>query len=405
VGEEKPQPLEGIRVLEYGVFHAGPGGAAILGDLGARVVKIETPAGDPIRFWTDIAGLDLALPNGEGVVFEAANRNKRGICLDIERPEGREIFSRLAAGADVFLTNLRKTTKAALGLDYSAIRRLNPRIVHASVSGYGPEGPMADAGAFDPLGQACSGMMFVTGRDEPALIHLGVLDQAAAIAVSHAVLTALFHRERTGAGQEVHVSLYSTALWLQYVNLMATRLLSIDPCVTSDRSRHSPLRNRFQCKDGRWLLSAHHPDEKYWDRFCRAIGRSDLLTDGRYTDGAGRPCRFEELNRLLDGVFAQRALDEWLQELTAAGLMFSPIRHIREVPTDPQAIGNRYVVPFHHPLFGEVQIPGYPFHFSACSAGTRSAAPRLGEHTDEVLQEIGYGDAEIGRLRAQGVIA
>ena len=317
---------------------------------------------------------------------------------------GPEVFERLVGRADVFVTNLRRSTRARIGLDYDAIRRVNARIVYAAVSGYGPEGPMADTGAFDPLGQALSGMMFVTGGAEPALIHLGVLDQATAIALSHAVLTALFQRERTGKGQQVEVSLYGTALWLQYANLMVANLLERDPCVTADRRRHSPLRNRFRCRDGRWILSAHHPDEKYWARFCRAIGRADLLADPRYTDDRGRPCGFEELHRLLDEVFAERSCDEWMGVLLAAGLMCCPVRQIGEVGSDPQAVANGYVVPFEHPLLGPVRIPGYPVHFSAARAGTRSAAPRLGEHTDEVLREIGLSDDEIGQLRAKGAV-
>jgi crotonobetainyl-CoA:carnitine CoA-transferase CaiB-like acyl-CoA transferase len=403
--QEKEGPLDGIRVLECAVFHAGPGGSAILGDLGAEVIKIETPAGDPERHWTNAGGIDFSLPNGDSAMFEGSNRNKRGICLDMKKEKGREIFDRLAREADVFVTNLRKSTKVKLGLDYPTLARLNPKIIHASVSGYGLEGPMSDLGAFDPLGQARSGMMFVTGSPEPKMLHLGLLDQATAITLSHAILTALFVRERKGIGQEVHVSLYSTALWIQYANLMLSSFLSTDPCVATTRSNHSPLRNAFCCRDGGWILGTHHPEERYWPSFCEATGKTDLLNDPHFTDDVGRPTHFVELIEIFDEVFTTRTRDEWMEIFRERGLMFSSVQHVSEVTSDPQALANDYVVPFDHPTQGRVDLPGYPVHFSACRSGTRSAAPTLGQHTDEILREIGYGDSELDTLRQEGVIS
>ena len=257
-------PLQGIFVLEYGVFHAGPGAGAILGDLGAEVVKIEDLTGDPERYWTKLAGMDMAMPNGESAMFQFSNRNKRSICLDINPDKGRRVLEQLVARADVFLTNVRQSTKKKLGLDYETLRGLNSRMIHANVSGYGPEGFMSDMGAFDPLGLARSGMMFATGSQEPKAMHIGILDQATAIAASHAVMTALYVRERTGRGQEVHVSLYSVGQWLMAAGLMLNSLLGIDPVIPEDRSVHSPLRNRYRCKDGKWIVCTHHPEEKYW---------------------------------------------------------------------------------------------------------------------------------------------
>ena len=402
--QELERPLDGIRIVEYGVFHAGPGANAILGDLGAEVIKIETASGDPERYWTNVAGFDLSLNNNESIIFEASNRNKKGICLDIQTKKGREIFGRLIQDADVFLTNLRGSTKKQLNIDYETVAEINPQIIYAGVSGYGRRGSMSDLGAFDPLGQARSGMMFVTGTSEPAMIHLGILDQATAITVSHAIITALFYRERKGIGQEVHVSLYSTALWMQYINLLLASVLSINPCLTADRTQHSPLRNRFRCRDGKWILGTHHPEEKYWATFCNATDQSGLLDDRHYTNDSGGPINFIELNKIFDEVFAGRSRDEWMDIFQAHGLMFCSVQQIQEVPDDPQALENDYLMPFTHPVQGPVTIPGYPVQFSKCGAGTRSAAPKLGEHTDQVLHNLGYSGPEIEKLKKSKII-
>jgi len=403
-GKEKKYPLEGIKIVEYGVFHAGPGGNAILGDLGAEIIKIESGSGDPMRQWVKVAHLDFSLDNDNNVMFETSNRNKKGIFLDIKREKGRDIFHQLIKDADVFLTNLRKSTKKKLGIDYENIAKINNRIIHANVSGYGPKGPMDDLGAFDPLGQACSGMMYATGTEEPALISHAVLDQATAIALSHAVITALFHRERCGVGQEVHVSLYSTALWLQTPTLMISNVLSIDPCPPIDRAQHSPLRNRFRCKDGKWIAGTNHPEERFWPVFCSAMGRDELLDNPDFTDSEGYPVASPKLIALFDKIFLTRTRDEWMDIFLPNGLMFSPVRHIDEIQKDPQALANDYIVPFKHPVHGEWNVPGYPVHFSECKAGFRSSAPTQGEHTDEIMMDMGYSEDEIKGLKNEGVI-
>ena len=402
--QHKEKPLEGIKVVEYGVFHAGPGGGAILGDLGADVIKIENPAGDPLRHWTSVAGFDFSIAGNESLMNEISNRNKKAICLDINTEKGKSILHKLVREADVFLTNLRKSTKAKLGIDYAVLSKINPRIIHANVSGFGPEGPMADMGAFDPLGQAWSGMTFVTGTEHPALTHIGLLDQATAITLSHAVLTALFVRERKGIGQAVHISLYGTALWMQYINLMITNTFSVDPCIPADRNHHSPLRNAFCCKDAKWIIGTHHPENKYWGTLCEVTGQSALLEDPRYTDPHGKPIKSAELVHLFDEVFATRTSAAWMDVLTGAGLIFAPIQKIADVKSDPQALANNYVTPFTHPTLGDIQIPGYPIQFSACEAGTHAAAPKLGEHTDEILADLGYAADDIKRFKDEDIV-
>ena len=402
--EKMPMPLEGVRVVEYAVYHAGPGAGAILGDLGAEVIKIEEGRGDPERLWLDVGGIDLRAPDGQSIWYHLSNRNKKGICLNIETDMGREIFLRLIRSADVFLTNLRKSTKKKLRIDYEALSEINPRLVHANVSGFGPKGPLSDNGAFDPLGQGRSGMMFSTGNKEPALINVGVLDQATAIAASHAIVSALFFRERTGIGQEVHVSLYGTGMWLLYGNMIMNAGLGVDPNISWDRSKNSPLRNWFCCKDDKWIIGTHHPEERYWPDFCTATGKTELLDDPRFADKNERRKHCAELVEIFDEVFVGKTREEWIDILTSRGLMFGPVQRIQEVFEDPQSLANNYVTDFVHPEFGSMRIPGYPIHFSSARAETHMPAPTLGEHTDSIMRQLGFTDEEIQELRDKETI-
>lgn len=401
-----PGPLEGIRIVEYAIWHAGPGASAILGDMGAEVIKIETLKGDPERLQK---GLGAVRFGGTGdpdwsFLFEFSNRNKKGICLDIKTEKGREIFDSLIKDADVFLTNLRNSTKPKLGIDYQTLAEINPKIVHASVSGFGLKGPMNDIGAFDPMGQAVSGMMFLTSDDEPILLQTVILDQMTSITASHAILSALLVRERQGIGQEVHVSLYSSALWLMHANLLVTSLMKVNPISAWNRLENPPLRNCYRCKDGNWIMGTHNPEEKYWPEFCELTGQKQLLDDPRFANEIGRVSHGEELIPLFDKVFLTRTRDEWMAMFREKGFMFAPVQRIDEVLADLQAIENDYVVDFDHLLFGQVKLPGFPVTFSANRAGTTSLSPALGEHTDSVLQNLGYDETEIKTLKREGII-
>ena len=402
--DAKPGPLEGIRVVEYGVFHAGPGAGAILGDLGAEVIKIEESSGDPMRQWSRTGMVIFGMPNGKSAMFEVSNRNKKGVCLGIKTEKGREVFNRLIKWADVFLTNLRPSTKKELGIDYASMVKVNPKIVHANVSGYGPNGPLSDLGAFDPLGQARSGMAYLAGNDYPTPLHLGILDQSTAIAASHGIITALLARERKGIGQEVHISLYSTAMWLMYCNFMIKSLIGIDPNMRWDRSLNSPLRNAFQCKDSKWIIGTNHPEERWWPVLCKATGQEHLIKDPRFVDQQSRFDNCPELVAIFDEVFLAKTRDEWMEIFVGYQLMFSSVQQMEEVFTDPQAQANDYIRNFDSPSFGELQVPGYPVHFSACDAGIRSFAPEIGEHTQMVLEALGYSPEEIQRLKNEGIV-
>ena len=400
------QPLQGIRVLEWAIYHAGPGGPAILGDLGAEVIKIEQPkVGDPLRARVKF-GRSYFEFKERNLFFEGANRNKKSIILDLSKEEGREIAYRLAAKSDVFLTNIRQETVDKMKMGYPILHEINPRLIYTSVTAYGPYGPDSWRGGFDYQGQARSGLMLSTGEpDMPPLITLfGIMDQVTAIWASHAVLSALVMRDRFGIGQQVQVSILGSALGLQYFNVLIGALTNEAP--RHKRSDTDPLRNYYQCKGGNWIcftLPTLQPG--LWEEFCRTIERPDLEQDPKFVSFEKRMENSGELIAILDGIFATKTREEWHEYLGRHGLLSSPVNSPIELKDDPQITENKYIVEFDHPALGRVLFPGYPVHFSEAFAGLRTAAPELGEHTEEVLREVGgYSDEEIKGFREREII-
>jgi len=405
--EQSPRaPLTGIKVIEVGVWHAGPGANVVMADLGAEVIKIESLRGEPERHTGKFGNMDTeSLDSGDWtLIYEISNRNKQSVQLDIGSDEGRQIVHKLVAGADVFLTNLRRDTVQKLGIDYESLSVINPRLVYARTTGFGPKGAMAGQGAYDTLGQAYSGMLFLAGNEEPAPLSVLILDQMAAIATSHAIITALLSRSMTGVGQDVHVSLYSSAIWLNYANLMTTSALGKEIDLSWNRRHHGVLRSMFRCADGVWLAGTHHPEDPYWQRFCAAIQRPDLAEDPRLATRVLRAEHLPDLYDLLDDVFATRPSEEWLEIFAAEGLLFAPVRRFEDVLHDPQAEANDYIVDVNHPRLGALRVPGYPVTFGKDCPAPYRPAPSLGQHTDSVLASLGLDDDAIAGLRDRKVI-
>jgi len=400
------QPLKGIRALEWGAFHAGPGALAILGDLGAEVIKIELPkSGDPIRLLTRFGNFPVS-KNGFSVFYEGANRHKKSIALDLSKKEGKQIAYRLVSKCDVFLTNFRANAVESQRMTYADLREINPRLIYAAVSAFGSRGPDRDAGGFDFLGQARSGLMMCTGEpDMPPLIsQFGLIDQVTAITASHAILTALYVRERTGLGQELKVSLLSSAMFLQYFNVLTALMMGQD-VPRHQRKSTDPLRNFYECRDGKWLCMtvAHHPTA--WRNFCLAIDHPELEHDARFENRDRRFENRDDFIAFLDTVFVSRTRDEWVPILSERDVFCSPVNTAVELTKDPQTTANDYVIDTSHRLFGDIKVPGYPIEFSETPANPGFTAPKLGEHTREILRDIGgYSETEITRFQKDGVV-
>jgi len=402
-----PMPLEGIRVIDWTIWQQGPVASVMLGDLGADVIKIEERVGgDPGRGILKAQGLDLRdRPN---FYFEANNRNKRSLTVDLKHPAGVAIVQRLAERADVFVQNFRKGVAGRLGLDAATLRARNPRLVYASASGYGPEGPESGAPSFDYLGLARSGIMYSCGEpdDEPLAIAGGIADQMGAIMLAYGVVTALLARERTGRGQEVDASHLGSMAWLQGLGLSARLMLGRALPRQPRRFATNPLWNHYRCGDDRWLaLSMLQPD-RYWERFCAVLEIPEAAADPRFKTMLDRMMNAGECIALLDQVFARRPRAEWLRRLASGGdFIYSIINSVDDLPDDPQMQANGYVTAFEHPAFGPTQVVGLPVRLSETPGSIRLPAPEFGQHTEEILTEVlGYSWEEIGRLREEEVI-
>jgi crotonobetainyl-CoA:carnitine CoA-transferase CaiB-like acyl-CoA transferase len=383
----------------------------MLGDLGAEVIKIEHPVeGDATRGLATISGAPAFLPGGRTTMFEGANRNKKSITLNLQTEEGKEVVYRLVKKCDVFATNFRKVVAQRLGMGYANLSQYNPQLIYAITTGWGSQGEDSEQRVFDQLVQARSGLMWAAGdRDhpEPQLVQGAVIDQMGATMFAYGILAALLARERYGMGQEIEASLFGSAIHLQAVNVntVAWQGRAI-PRHSRTRARN-PMDNHYRCRDGKWLRLAEVQADRFWKEFCETLGMAHLETEPRFATSEVRRQYNEELIEVLDGVFATRDRDEWLKAFTDRGCRFAraPITTMEDVLDDPQALANDYVVEFDHPTMGRVKTAGFPVKLSHTPMAIQSPAPEFGQHTEEVLQELGgYSWEEISEFRSRGVI-
>ncbi len=403
-----PMPLEGIRVIDWTIWQQGPVCSAMLGDLGADVIKIEArESGDPGRGIIQASGVDLGeRPN---FYFEANNRNKRSITLDLKKPEAREIVHALARESDVFVQNYRQGVAARLGLDAATLRGLNPQLIYASASGYGPEGPDSGEPSFDQLGLARSGIMLAAGEPEmpPLGVAGGVADQMGAIMLAYGVLGALFARERFGVGQEVDASHLGSMMMLQGLSVSAVLMMGFALPRQARATAGNPLWNHYRCADDQWLALGMLQPDRYWADLCRALGRPELAGDERFADLRVRAQNAAACVAELDAVFATRPRAEWLEVLKRepGDFIFTVVNAVDDLPDDPQVRANGYVVDFDHPQFGPTPMLGLPVRLSETPGSIRAPAPEFGQHTEEVLLDVlGYDWDRIAALRKAEVI-
>jgi crotonobetainyl-CoA:carnitine CoA-transferase CaiB-like acyl-CoA transferase len=394
--------LEGIRVLDWTIWQQGPVASTMLADLGAEVIKIESRDGDPGR--SLVRSQDR--PN---FYFEANNRSKRSLAVDLRRPEGREIVQALAAHSDVFVQNFRKGVAARLGLDYATLSVKNPKLVYASATGYGPDGPDSAEPSFDHLGLARSGIMLAAGEPgmPPLGISGGIADQMGGIMLAYGVLAALVARERLGVGQEVDASHLGSMTWLQGLSVAMKLMMGVAMPRTDRTKAPNPLWNHYRCGDDAWIALAMLQPDRYWADFCRALGLEDLASDERFANARGRAGHAPALIETLDATFASRPRQAWMQVLreSPGDFIFTLVNSVDELPDDPQVLANEYVAEFEHPRFGKTRTVGVPVRLSQTPGRVRGAAPDLGADTDSILTDLlGYDRERIAALRRQQVI-
>ena len=393
-------PLTGYRVLELAHLIAGPACGMYLADMGADVVKVEQPAvGDASR---TAYGTHLG---GESAVFVTVNRNKRSVALDLARPEGRAAFERLLTRADVVIEAYRGGVAARLGLQWPRLSALNPRLVYCSLSAFGPEGPWRDKPGVDMLVQAMGGLMAVMGEPDgpPVLCGAPVLDTIGALMAGQAIVTALLHRERTGQGQRVDVSLLNGTLLAHAARLSIFLATGEEPGRWGSGHPYLVPFQAFEARDG-WIYVAVWID-RLWEPFCKAIDRPALAADERFATRADRGERRAELTTLLAEIFRARTVADWMARLEAHDVLCAPVNRYADLPADPQVLATRLIVEQEHPRAGRFRTLDTPIRFERTPGGIRTPAPALGEHTDVVLAEAGLTPEAIAGLRASGVVA
>ena len=387
--------LEGIRVVEIASYVTGPFAALLLADLGAEVVKVEQPGqGDPFRGW----GENLYSSN-----FRSLNRNKKSLTLDIRRDEAREIFLKLACGADVMIENFRPGTLEKRGMGYETVRALNPKIVYCSISGFGQTGPYRDLPGYDTIGQAMSGLLsLLTDPEKPQGMGVSFSDHLTGIYACYGILGALVNRLLTGEGQKVETSLLRASV--SFISENAVRYF--DSGVVPRRATRTRTAGVFAFVDQDGLPFAIHlsSPEKFWRGLLEVVGKTEWAEDPRFRDRKGRTENHDPLSRMLQEIFRAGRREEWLRRLQARDVPCAPINTLEEVFRDPQVREYGFPIEVEHPRMGKMRLVGSGVDLSRTPPRIQLPPPMLGEHTEEILGKLGYGREAVAKLREMGVV-
>lgn len=402
------QPLKGIKVVDFSTWIMAPACAATLGDWGADVIKIEDPeTGDVFRWFLMAMGIDESeIPIS---LFGLDNRNKRGMAIDLKQPEGRDIVYKLIEDADVFVSNIPLESLKRLGLDYSHLSAINPRLIYAHASGYGHKGPDVNKPGFDATAYwARSGLMSglaLEGQPPVFQQYAGIGDQVSGLVLFGGVSLALYNREKTGQGQEVDLSLLGVGTWVTSCPLQMVLSLGEEPPRWSRDQIRNPMLNYYKTKDDKWLMIVCLPDEPYWAPLCKAIGQEHLENAPDFCNRDQRAENNVELIRILDEVMATKTRDEWGKIFDEHGIVWTHIpSSFEEVANDPQVLANDHIVEVEHPSFGPAKIVTTPIRLNKQAPQIRMLAPEIGQHNEEILLELGYTWDDIANLQEKGAI-
>ena len=397
--------LEGIKVLDMTTYLMAPVTGALLGEYGAEVIKIEDPAGgDPIR---DFLSAGSFAKTDINFGLELGNRNKKSLALNLKDPRGREVAYKLVERSDIFLTNIRHPALEKLGMDYETLSRINPRLIYAHGTGYGPKGPDRDRPAYDELAfWARGGTMGILGQPNtpPVPLHGGIGDMSSGAIFVAGIMAALLYRERTGEGQKVDCSLYHCGIWAAGLDVQTGLATREDVPRMSRKNTGNPIYNTYQAKDGKWFQFVMLQTDRWWDDVCKVIGREDLITDPRFNTHEKRCSNSQAAIAILDEVFATKPRDEWAQLFNEYRFAWAPQSYTTEIISDPQALANNYFTEVEHPSGKRVRFVAAPWQLSKTPIRIKSAAPALGQHTEETLLDLGYTQEQIQELRSQRVI-
>ncbi len=397
--------LEGLKVVEYATYVAAPGAGGIMADWGADVIKVEPPGGDPIRLFFASVGVEGVDVNP---VFELDNRGKRGIVLDTAQEAGRDALLRLIDGADVFLTNVRPGGLQRAGLDHETLLNRNPRLVYASLTGYGLQGPDADRPGMDSAAfWARSGLaaLFRPKGGDPVQLRTALGDHVASMAIVSGVLAALYERQHTGKGRLVEAALLRVAHYAGGSDLAIQHSYGRTSSNKPRRDSSNPTINYFKTRDEHWISLLVRQGEVDWPKLCRALKVEHLIEDERFTRAKVRRQNGPALVDLLDAAFGARDLAEIAASLDAEELIWAPVLTAAEAVKDPQAIAAGAVVQTPQHDGTTINAPGAPIRFPGADDGPKGPAPKMGEHTRQVLAQAGYSEAEIDALFASGAAA